>query len=97
MDFGQIFVNTFKRMMKALDPERAATGSDDEHMVLPNVLCPWGCCEFHKIHRGILTVLLATRARTTDHSLVVVRRGGYDEQVLAAAIIKPVRENFIVA
>jgi hypothetical protein len=33
-------------MMKALDPERAATGSDDEHMVLPNVLCPWGCCEF---------------------------------------------------
>jgi hypothetical protein len=32
-------------MMKALDPERAATGSDDEHMVLPNVLCPWGCCD----------------------------------------------------
>jgi hypothetical protein len=37
---------TFEGMMKALDPERAATGSDDEHMVLPNVLCPWGCCEF---------------------------------------------------
>jgi hypothetical protein len=37
---------TFEGMMKALNPERAATGSDDEHMVLPNVLCPWSCCEF---------------------------------------------------
>ena len=32
--------------MKALDPVRTQTGSDDDHMVLPSVLCPWGCSEF---------------------------------------------------
>ena len=36
----------FKGMQRALDPMRLIETQDQKPMVIPDVLCPWGCCEF---------------------------------------------------
>ena len=37
---------SFKGMLRALDPSRVPGHEDNKPMVIPDVLCPWGCSEF---------------------------------------------------
>lgn len=48
--WASINAYTFEGMLRVLDPERLSENERDggisESMILPNVLCPWGCSEF---------------------------------------------------
>ena len=51
MDFwANIEKRTFEGMLAALDPKRLKKGmellEEEKNMVVPDVLCPWGCSEF---------------------------------------------------
>jgi hypothetical protein len=37
---------SFEGILHALDPQRLKGHENQESMIIPDVLCPWGCCEF---------------------------------------------------
>ena len=34
------------RLIRATDPKRVDPKSSNRYMLIPDVRCPWGCCEF---------------------------------------------------